>query len=354
MGLFVRRHWATEELVMANEGLFKLEPIVDDPKFEGFGFERDESLRGGFGLMSDFGTDNVKTKGRAWTVPPFAPFWTPQPVVGRVRKFNDYPCVGMLIPAFSRRAVDALRDFLEPNGELLPLVSTVGEYYAYNITTVADILDQERSEFDWIDRRRTLASLSEVIRYECLPERMAGLSIFQLVELPSVTFVSQSFVDRVLQHDLQGFHFVKLWPLPKGVGWRDAERNEQKKKTRVAAEQDVKPVKGNTVVLMLPTAKAKPSKAEKERLAKIMDELDALLYDPTAGPDAADLGSLEGDDVVKGELRLFLSGPDADALVARLHPWLESLSDSWEGGVKVLKRYGGMTDVNCPEEYVDL
>ena len=83
-----------------------------------------------------------RTRGRNWTVPPLAPFWTPQRVIGQVRPFNDYPCVDLIVPAFSRKAVDALRNLLEPNGELLPLVAEVGEYFAYNITTVADILDQ--------------------------------------------------------------------------------------------------------------------------------------------------------------------------------------------------------------------
>src|SRR5258707_1021726 len=128
---------------MDTNGLYKLEPIADNPKFEGFAFVREESLRGNGPFVWDFGPDDVKTKGRGWTITPLAPIWTPQPVIGRVRSFNDYPCVDLIIPAFSRRAVDALRDFIEPNGELLPLVSPVGEYFAYNTTTVADILDHE-------------------------------------------------------------------------------------------------------------------------------------------------------------------------------------------------------------------
>ncbi len=106
------------------------------------------------------------------------------------------------------------------------------------------------------------------------------------------------------------------------------------------------------MVLMLSTAKAKPSEAEKDGLAKIGDEIDALLYDPAAGQNTAYLGSLEGIDAVKGEFRLFLSCPDADALVEKLHPWLTTLSSTWEGGVKVLKRYGEFTDKNCREEYI--
>ena len=51
-----------------------------------------------------------------------------------------------------------------------------------------------------------------------------------------------------------------------------------------------------------------------------MDEIDALLYVPTAKLDSPYSGSLEGDDKVEGEVRLFLSCPDADALVEKLRP----------------------------------
>jgi hypothetical protein len=134
---------------MPENALYNLDPITDDPEFAGFRFVREESLRGQGRLTWDFDPDDVQTKGRAWTVTRMAPTWKPQPVLGRVQPHNDYPCVNLTVPAFNRRAVDALRDFLEPNGELLPLVSSVGEYYAYNITTVVDCLDHERSEIEW-------------------------------------------------------------------------------------------------------------------------------------------------------------------------------------------------------------
>jgi hypothetical protein len=194
---------------MPENALYNLDTITDDPEFEGFGFVRGESLRGKRRLTFDFGPDDIQTKGRGWTVTPLAPIWVPQPVLGRVKPHNDYPCVNLTIPAFSRRAVDALRDFLEPNGELLPLLSPLGEYYAYNITTVADILDHERSEIEWFNERRV--SALRIRRYECIPEKLAGLSIFRLVEMSSSTFVHQVFVDRVRQHGLQGFDFTRLW-----------------------------------------------------------------------------------------------------------------------------------------------
>jgi hypothetical protein len=335
---------------MNQNGLFELAPITDDPRFEGFAFVREESLRGKRSLQADFMPDNVLTQGRSWTVTQLTPLWIPQHVVGRVRPFNDHPCISLTIPAFSRRAVDVLREYLEPNGELLPLISAIGEHYVYNVTTVVDILDHERSKVQWANEKHITAF--EILRYECLAEKMADLSIFRMVEKPSTTYVSQVFVDRVRQHELQGFHFIKLWPLPDGASWQEEDKKERKKKVQVKTKRGPAPVKGNTVVLRLAIAKAKPSKAEKDRLAKIMDEIDAMLYDPAAKPNAPLLGSLEGDDVVEGELRLFLSCPDADALVEKLRPLLNNLT--WDGGVKVLKRYGALTDASSREEYVEL
>lgn len=169
---------------MPENALYQLEPITDNPKFEGFAFVREESVRGKViggqsRLVWDFGPDDIKTKGRAWTVTPLTRFWTPQPVIGRVRPFNDFPCVNLTIPAFSRRAVDALRDFLEPNGELLPLVSTVAEYFAYNTTKVADILDEANSQIRWLSEKHSFEQIFEIDCYQCFPERMAGLSIFR-------------------------------------------------------------------------------------------------------------------------------------------------------------------------------
>lgn len=333
---------------MTENGLYKLEKITDNPKYEGFGFVREKSLRGGSYFESDFGPQGPVRAGRECVVPPLAPLWKPQPVVGRVRPFNDYPCVNLIIPAFSRRAVDVLRDFLEPNGELLPLVSEVGEYFAYNITTIVNILDHKRSEISWYEDDPDLAST--VTRYVCLPDKMAGLSIFSIPEASTSTFVTQAFVDRVRLHRLQGFRFIKLWPLPAGVNYQEEDRAETEGNLTVDTPRGRVPIKGNTVVIRLGTAKAKANKAEKDRLATFMDELDGLLYEPR--PEAPYFGSLEGDDRVDGELRLFLSCPDANVLLDRLRPWLKTLS--WNGRVSVMKRFGEMTDLNCREETLDL
>ena len=330
--------------------LYALEKITNNPLHEGFAFVRSESIRNKSRLSMDFMPDDILSKGRDWTVTRMKSIWTPQAVVGRVRAFNDYPCVNLSIPAFSRRAIGVLGDLLEPNGELLPLQTDIGDYFSYNITTVVDLLDHDISEIQWPDEKRVCAV--DIRRYECRPETINGLSIFRLVEKPAAVYVTQAFVDRVIGHGLQGFHFIKLWPLPVGVSWRDEDRVQRKRAQQVTTTKGQTPTKANTVVLLFPIAKAKPSKAEKESLATLRDEIDRLLYNPSAQSNAALIGNLEGDDYHDGSIRVFLSCPDANALIDKLRPYLKGVIS--DRPIKVLKRYGEFTDTNCREEYVEV
>ena len=83
-----------------------------------------------------------------------------------------------------------------------------------------------------------------------------------------------------------------------------------------------------------------------------MNEIDGLLYDASSDPNKPYFGSLEGHEFIDGQACLFLSCPDADALVEKLRPWLKTLK--WDGSLAVLKRYGEYVDVNCREEWVEL
>src|SRR5436189_5584851 len=48
-------------------------------------------------------------------------------------------------PAVNFRTVEALSDILRANGQILPLLSEAGRYCVYNVTTVLDALDEDRS-----------------------------------------------------------------------------------------------------------------------------------------------------------------------------------------------------------------
>src|SRR2546427_8710208 len=120
---------------MTEPNLYKLESMADNPAYEGFvSAERRSKTPAALTHDTMRQLDGKQFKPRALLAT-----WKPVKVQGRVRKFNDYPALGV-VPAFSDRAVNALRDFLEPNGELLPLDSDLGTYFAYNLLTTVDVL----------------------------------------------------------------------------------------------------------------------------------------------------------------------------------------------------------------------
>jgi hypothetical protein len=114
--------------------------------------------------------------------------------------------VGTLI--LRRSALDALRDMLEANGELLPLATDDGvELYVHNMRTI-DALDWERSMFDsyeefnprpWMKKPAFIASALE------------GVDIFKQARVSNDLYVSDRFVARVKAAKLKGLEFTKVW-----------------------------------------------------------------------------------------------------------------------------------------------
>jgi hypothetical protein len=127
--------------------------------------------------------------------------------------FPGYP----ITPIFSHRAAEALAELLEGNGELLPLTSNIGEYYAFNITCEVDALDEEHSEFklysELYDDLGEDPDFLLVTRFMLYLDRVADLSIFKLPKRnrKNIPLVTDRFVQRVQEANLQGFAFNQLW-----------------------------------------------------------------------------------------------------------------------------------------------
>jgi hypothetical protein len=252
-------------------------------------------------------------------------------------------------PAFSQRAVDVLRDMLEPNGELLPLDYEHGTFWAYNLRTVVDIVNVEASthSFDETTRRRHFP-MTEINHFEIYPERLNELTIFRLRQQLSSTYVTQPFVDRVRSAGLNNFVFEKIWPWPKGTNWNTEVRKQQLAAAKAKRHAGAPNLRNHAVVIRLLTGSTRvPTKQQREHVGVIMDSLDALLADPNAPYESPFYGNLQGDEPVKGEHRLFLSCPDADRLVERIRTWLQHLD--WPHDVVVVKRYGELRDESARE-----
>jgi hypothetical protein len=324
---------------MPLRAVYKLQHIVDDPRYEGFGTDQ-RSFFGNLSFTQDFFPDEA-----SGAAPRLGRVWRPVKVQGRVQPFNDYPCVNS-VPAFSERAVAALRDVLEANGELLPLSSKLGKYYAYNVTTVADVLDPRRSDVLYFPSSRRATWIR---RYEFRAAQLKGLTIFQIPEEPGQPYVTDPFIARVEEHGLDGFDFAKVWPLPQGADWESLHKRQ--KRRRRAKVLPKGRFKGESVFIRLGLSAGRPSRGEAKLRDRLLDELDArLTRGATRGSPL--VGSLEGHQCVDGACELQLSCPNADALVRVLRPWLNDLS--WPGTVRVVKRNGGFDDVEATETAVSL
>lgn len=100
-----------------------------------------------------------------------------------------------------------LSDLLEPNGELLPLACPDGEYFAFNVTTLPDLLNGEQSRLLRLPTGRIL----DIDEYKFRPARILP-PIFKLPQIPTLwVFVNEAFVERVTANGLQGFDFSLIW-----------------------------------------------------------------------------------------------------------------------------------------------
>ena len=243
--------------------------------------------------------------------------------------------------------MEVLRDFLEPNGELLPLATSVGSYYLYNCMTVANVIDFDRSKLSFLNDNTIL----EIDHLEVYENLLAGLSIFQMRKYPGTCFVTDSVARLVREAKLQGFEFRKLWPLSADTLWW-MHRKDSKCHDDLTAQPttEARPIKGNSVVLRLALQGENPSPLEKSRFEAIADEVDAKLVNTRQSTKY--FGNLEIMEFIPGEARYFFSCPDADELASKLKPWVKALD--WAGEKLLLKRYGGFVDAEATEEAVEI
>lgn len=143
---------------------------------------------------------------------PFGKTWIPIEVYEYKEKrssLGDCASYSYAVPIFSQRAVDVLHDTLKQNGEILPYTFKNGKYYAYNVTTVVDVLDKKQSKFKYFDSSGRVMSIERIV---FIPEKLVGLEIFKIPDIrKSDIYVTDSFVERVEKAKLTGFKFEKIW-----------------------------------------------------------------------------------------------------------------------------------------------
>jgi hypothetical protein len=307
--------------------VYKLTRDYDDPRFSALDFDVSPSLVGLNSLYDDFGGRN--TQRLDWEPIPLTHLWQPHTAVGPVQPYNDYPTI-TTYPAFSDRAVNVLRDFLEPNGELLPVETNAGTYYAYNILTKSTALNPEQCKLTIYPGWETAKS-DEYLAFD--ESRLAGHTIFRTREYPGPVFVTEEFKARVEKHCLNGFYFIKVWPFAPSESYRDAERirKRERRKTKAA-------LKGQCVAILLSVPGIEATEEEEKLGFPLAEQLNELLVSKMQDFNGEFLGNLECLEPQRKALGIYLVCPDAERLAEAIDPWLKSLN--WPHAVTLVKYAG--------------
>ena len=110
------------------------------------------------------------------------------------------------IPLIHEEWVDAFAALLTPYGELLPMLSEHGIYYAYHALKPYDALDWERSiPYRFPD------TPSQVDQYEFLSAKIQQPLFFRLPHSYAPFFATESFVEIVNGIKAKGWQFEKCW-----------------------------------------------------------------------------------------------------------------------------------------------
>lgn len=321
------------------DSVYILKPILDDPRFYGFVIGRKaQSVLGHEQAYDDLLVDNGESLD--WQPQSLASRWKPMPVAGPVNPFNDYPCLEIAKPVFSRRAVDALGEMLTRNGELLPLKTDVGEYYLYIVLTKLNALDTTKSKMVRTSPSKTALDIDY---FAFKPSALRGAAIFRVREHPNIYLVTDAFKARVEQAGLNGFHFIKVWPLPRGASYRQDEIARRRKSKSVKLE-------GEAVIIRSRLSRPMPTAREKKLANSLKTTIQRKLR--VRSVTDAYYGSVESAEFAAGEFRLFCSCPSAEKLAAFLMAAIKRAE--WDGEVTVTTRQGNLYDKKAKEKRVSV
>lgn len=121
----------------------------------------------------------------------------------------DFTRFDLAYPTFSTRAREALADLLTAHGEFAPIeLDEPMRYFAFNATTIVDVLDETRSE---IARFRS-GGVMAVDKHILLDSVTTLPPIFKIPQTRrNTTYVNEAFVQRVQMSGLLGFRFELLF-----------------------------------------------------------------------------------------------------------------------------------------------
>ena len=136
---------------------------------------------------------------------------------------SDY-CNWGPVMIFSAAAQNALSNHLQPCGRFLDLTSDAGEFVAYRLLQLRDVLDLDNCIARWLPAvdggTQTLVSIQV---YSFHTNMLDFTGMFRVPQEQRV-FVLQEFVDIVESETLTGFAFQRVWPMVLQPHWNDLLR----------------------------------------------------------------------------------------------------------------------------------
>ncbi|MFN4151608.1 MAG: imm11 family protein [Candidatus Sericytochromatia bacterium] len=129
----------------------------------------------------------------------------------KLTKIPDFYYI-LSTPIFSERVIEVLGDILLKYGEyrILNNVDEVNtsKYYAYALPNYIDCLDLEKSDYN----QHLSGYPSHIYNYQFIEDKLdLNIDIFHILYSSSNIFVSQRFVDKVIEAKLKNFKFTPIW-----------------------------------------------------------------------------------------------------------------------------------------------
>lgn len=200
--------------------IYRLRPIVDLPEFEGFGVDCSPSVLGRCDVFDDITPGyGAGEESKYWDVPRLSEAWEGLMLSGNVSPLNDYPCGNFVFPIFSDRARAALLELVSDSVEVLELEYSGRTYCFFNVLSVFDCLDLEKTRAQYWSVPPTTAISVDCYSFKTIPDS----NCFRVYEDPMALFVSEEFKDVCSRAGLRGMEFIRVWPNDMELAWKELE-----------------------------------------------------------------------------------------------------------------------------------
>ena len=121
----------------------------------------------------------------------------------------DFPYLVADFLVFNQKAKEAMYELVAPYGEFLLMKHESGEeLFLFNILNYNDALDLQKSK---VSRNEISDRIRDIHQYAFIPEKINNQIIFKMSFNPARIYVTDTFVQKVREHQLTGLKFKQIW-----------------------------------------------------------------------------------------------------------------------------------------------